>query len=71
MSLNEFYKKIGENASNVLQRMGEESFVKKAMMKNADKIYYLCDSSKMNKKYMYNICSTDDVTGLINEGVVK
>ena len=49
----------------------EESFVKKAMMKNADKIYYLCDSSKMNKKYMYNICSTDDVTGIINEGGVK
>ena len=44
----------------------EESTVKKSMMKNADKIFYLCDNSKMNKKYMYNICSTEDVTGIIN-----
>ena len=40
----------------------EEAVVKKAMIKNADKAFYLCDSSKKNKKYMYNICSTDDVT---------
>ena len=45
----------------------EESSVKKAMIKNADKTFYLCDSSKKNKKYMYNICSTSDVTGIISE----
>ncbi|MBE7049710.1 MAG: DeoR/GlpR transcriptional regulator [Ruminococcaceae bacterium] len=45
----------------------EESTVKKAMMKNADKIYYLCDSSKKDKKYMYNVCATADVTGIIDE----
>ncbi len=40
----------------------EEATVKKAMMKNADKSFYLCDNSKKNKKYMYNICKTDEVT---------
>ena len=40
----------------------EESAVKKAMMKNAEKTFYLCDNSKKNKKYMYNICSVDEVT---------
>ena len=45
----------------------EESTVKKAMIKNADKVFYLCDSSKKNKKYMYNVCSTEDVTGIIDE----
>ena len=45
----------------------EEATVKKAMMKNADETFYLCDSSKKNKKYMYNICSTGDVTGIIDE----
>lgn len=45
----------------------EESIVKKAMLKNADRAFYLCDSSKKNKKYMYNICSVDGVTGIINE----
>ena len=45
----------------------EEAIVKKAMMKNADKIYYLSDSSKGNKKYMYNICHSNDVTQIITE----
>lgn len=45
----------------------EEATVKKAMMKNAAKSYYLCDSSKKNKKYMYNICSIRDTNGIITE----
>jgi len=45
----------------------EESIVKKAMIKNADKTFYLCDSSKKNKKYMYNVCTTGEVTGIISE----
>lgn len=45
----------------------EEAAVKKAMMKHADRCYYLCDSSKKNKKYMYNICSVSDVDEIIEE----
>lgn len=45
----------------------EEAAVKKAMMKHADKSYYLCDSSKKNKKYMYNICTANDVDEIIDE----
>lgn len=40
----------------------EEASVKAAMLKNADKSFYLCDSSKRNKKYMYNICKLSDAT---------
>ena len=32
----------------------EESAIKKAMLINSSKAYYLCDTSKKNKKYMYN-----------------
>ena len=45
----------------------EEATVKKAMMKNAARSYYLCDSSKKNKKYMYNICNIRDINGIITE----
>ncbi len=45
----------------------EESEIKRAMMKNAEKSVYLCDTSKEGKKYMYNICRTKDVFALINE----
>ncbi len=39
----------------------EEAAVKQAMMRNAGRVYYLCDSSKQGKKYMYNICHTREV----------
>lgn len=45
----------------------EEATIKKAMIRNSEKSFYLCDSSKKNKKYIYNICSTKDVTGIITE----
>lgn len=45
----------------------EEASVRKAMLKNADKAYYLCDSSKKGKRYTYNICSADEVDGVITD----
>lgn len=45
----------------------EEANVRKAMIKNAERAFYLCDSSKKNKKYTYNICSVSDVDRLIDE----
>ncbi len=45
----------------------EEAAIKKAMMRNSDKVFYLCDNSKRNTKYMYNICHTNDVTAIIND----
>lgn len=45
----------------------EETSVKKAMMKNAAKTFYLCDTDKKNKKYMYNICRAEDIAGIITE----
>lgn len=45
----------------------EEAAVKKAMMKNAAASFYLCDSSKKNQKYMYNICAVGEVAEIIDE----
>ena len=45
----------------------EEAAVKKAMMKNSDKTLFLCDNSKKNTKYMYNICHINEVTAIIND----
>lgn len=41
--------------------------VKKAMLKNANKSYYLCDSSKENRKYAFNICGVKDIEDIIDE----
>lgn len=45
----------------------EEATAKRVMMKNAQRVYYLSDSTKKNKKYIYNICSVKDVDGIITE----
>ncbi|MBQ4563285.1 MAG: DeoR/GlpR transcriptional regulator [Lachnospiraceae bacterium] len=45
----------------------EEATVKKAMMKNAAKCYFLCDSSKIGQKYMYNIANAREIDGVITE----
>ena len=45
----------------------EESAVKKAMMKNSAKSYFLCDSSKIGQKYMYNVADAKEIDGVITE----
>ena len=45
----------------------QEVIIKKAMLKNAEKSYYLCDSSKKGTKYTFNICSVEDLTDIIDE----
>lgn len=48
----------------------EESTIKRAMIKNSEKSIYLCDNTKKNKKYMYNICPLSQITEIINEDSV-
>ena len=45
----------------------QEVVIKKAMLKNAENSYYLCDSSKKGKKYAFNICDVKDISGIIDE----
>ena len=44
-----------------------EATVKKAMLQNAEKSYYLCDSSKRGKKYAFNVCTIKEIAGLLTE----
>lgn len=44
-----------------------EATVKKAMLQNAEKSYYLCDSSKRGKKYAFNVCTAKDLAGILTE----
>lgn len=45
----------------------EEASLRRAMLKNAAKSIYLADSTKRDQKYMYNICSTQEVDSVIDE----
>ena len=56
-----------EENGNITDSSQEEAAIRKAMLKTSDKAFYLCDSSKKNKRYMFNICSTQEITGIITE----
>lgn len=45
----------------------EESNLRRAMMKNSKRKYLLCDSSKFDKTYFYNIGSIGEIDGVISE----
>lgn len=45
----------------------EEAEVKKAMLKNSAKSYFLCDSSKIGLKFMYNVSNAGEIDGVISE----
>lgn len=45
----------------------QENYVRRKMIKHAKRSYLLCASEKVGKKYYHNLCSTDDITGIISE----
>lgn len=45
----------------------EENLVRRAMMKNSRKKIFLCDSSKIGKKYLHNLCPVSEVDRVICE----
>ena len=62
-----FFSSRGYTDEVITDSSVEEALVRQAMLKNAEKAYYLADSSKKGKKYMYNICYTDTVDGIITD----
>ena len=44
-----------------------EVSAKKAMLQNATKSYYLADTSKLGKRFAFNVCSLDKIAGIIDE----
>lgn len=63
-----FFSSRGYTENGMITDSSErEVAVKKAMLKNSKKSYYLCDNSKKNQKYAFNICDVEDVDGIIDE----
>ncbi len=45
----------------------KENLIRKRMIKNAKKSYLLCAGEKFGKVYYHNLCTADDITGIISE----
>ena len=63
-----FFSSRGYTENGMITDSSEqEVMLKKAMLRNASRSYYLCDSSKKGKKYAFNICAIKDIAGIIDE----
>lgn len=63
-----FFSSSGYTEAGMITDSSErEVGVKKAMIRNAAKSYYLADSSKLGKKFAYNVCSVHNIAGMIDE----
>ena len=63
-----FFSSRGYTESGMITDSSEQEVtVKRAMLKNAENSYYLCDTSKKGQKYAFNICAVNDVAGIIDE----
>ena len=48
----------------------EENLVRRKMIERSERAYLLCTEMKMGKTYFNNICSVDDITGVISEAQI-
>lgn len=63
-----FFSSRGYTENGTITDSSErEVATKKAMLKNSERSYYLCDSSKKGQKFAFNVCLTKDIDAIITE----
>lgn len=60
-----FFSSQGITAEGEISDFSEtETKLRQVMMSRADKRYFLCDSSKIGKEFMFRVCSAADIDGV-------
>ncbi len=61
-----FFSSQGISQNGIISDFSEEeSLLRKTMLKAAKKKYFVCDSSKIGKECLFNVCSYKDIDGII------
>lgn len=63
-----FFSAQGIDENGIISDQSEtESFLRRLMIKNSQKQYFLFDGSKYNKRFAFKICTTQDISGIITD----
>ena len=63
-----FFSAQGIDADGIISDQSEaETSLRKLMIKNSKKQYFLFDGSKYNKRFAFKICSTQDISNIITD----
>lgn len=61
-----FFSSDGIDENGVISDPSEaETALRRCMLKNADRQYFLCDSSKCGKRFPFRVCCAEDITDVI------
>lgn len=55
------------DAGNLTDIAPEENYVRERMIKNSKRTFLLCAKKKFGKRYYHNLCSKDELDGVITE----
>jgi len=63
-----FFSAQGIDENGIISDQSEtESSLRRLMIKNSKKQYFVFDSSKYNKRFAFKICTTQDTSGIITD----
>ena len=63
-----FFSAQGIDQNGIISDQSEaESSLRRLMIKNSQKQYFIFDSSKYNKRFAFKICSTSDINGIMTD----
>ena len=61
-----FFSSQGLNYDGSITDFSEsETELRIAMLERADRKYFICDNSKIGKTFLFDVCRTDDIDGVI------
>ena len=63
-----FFSSQGLSADGKISDFSEsETCQRRQMLQHARKRYFLCDSSKLGKSFLFTVCRTSDIDGVISD----
>lgn len=62
-----FFSCSGYDRETVTDYSEEEAYLRRVLLQQSTKKYFLCDSTKMGKRFTYVICTSRDVTEVITD----
>ena len=62
-----FFSCSGYDGEIITDYSEEEAYLRRVLLRQSVKKYFLCDSTKIGKRFTYIICGSKDVTEIITD----
>ena len=64
-----FFSSQGLDAGGIISdNAEEETYLRRIMIRSAAHSYFICDSAKVGKRFLFTVCGADGIEGVISDG---